>query len=218
MTAPLYRLEGVEKYHQGRLALSLPYLAIAPGRITVISGPNGAGKTTLLNMLAFLSMPDQGRLWFQGREALGGTVLRELRRQVTLVAQDAYLFNASVTRNLAYGLKLRGLSAQERRVRADKALQTVGLAGFGPRKARELSSGESQRVALARALALEPKALLLDEPFSSLDPESEAVFERVIQGLPQAGHSVVLVTHGREQARRLAHDQLLVENGRLRPA
>jgi tungstate transport system ATP-binding protein len=143
------------------------------------------------------------------------TGLTALRREATLVAQDAYLFNSSVTKNLLYGLDLRGLASGEREARVSRALQTVGLQGFAQRKARQLSSGESQRVALARALALKPKVLLLDEPFANLDPESEAVFERVIRELPQSGCTVIMVTHGREQAGRMADSGLRLEAGRL---
>ncbi len=214
-TAPLYKLQNVEKLHQGRLVLKLPELELTPGQVTVISGPNGAGKTTLLNLLAFLTMPDKGRLEYAGREVRNGPGLNAYRRQATLVAQDAYLFNSSVAKNLQYGLNLRGLEPGESQARLRRVLETVGLAGFAERKARQLSGGESQRVALARALALEPKVLLLDEPFVNLDPESEAVFERVIQDLPGQGCSVILVTHGREQARRLAGRELRLEAGRL---
>jgi tungstate transport system ATP-binding protein len=213
--APLYRLMGVEKLHQGRLVLEIPALELEAGQVTVISGPNGAGKTTLLKLLAFLTMPDRGRLDYAGRAVKNGTGLTALRREVTLVAQDAYLFNSSVAKNLSYGLDLRGLESGERETRIDQALATVGLQDFAQRKARQLSSGESQRVALARALALTPKVLLLDEPFANLDPESEAVFERVIQDLPGAGCTVIMVTHGREQAKRLAQRALRLEAGCL---
>jgi tungstate transport system ATP-binding protein len=214
-SATLYKLMGVEKHHQGRLVLSIPALELYPGQVTAISGPNGAGKTTLLNLLAFLTIPDRGRLEYQGERVHPGPRLAAMRREVTLVAQDAYLFNTSVVKNLNYGLKLRGLEREEREQRTERALDTVGLAGFTERKARQLSSGESQRVALARALALHPKVLLLDEPFANLDPHSEEVFERVIQELPAGGCSVILVTHGREQARRLAQQGLRIEAGRL---
>jgi tungstate transport system ATP-binding protein len=215
VNAPLYRLTQVKKYHQGRLVLDIPSLDLTSGEVAVVSGPNGAGKTTLLNLLAFLTTPDDGRLEYNGKEVRGKQALTSLRRQATLVAQDAYLFNTSVSKNLLYGLNLRGLSQTERDARIEKALDTVGLADFAERKARELSSGESQRVALARALALEPKVMLLDEPFANLDPDSEAVFERVIQDLPESGCDVILVTHGREQAQRLAQRGLRLERGCL---
>lgn len=215
MATPLYKLTGVKKYHQGRLILDIPQLALDAGELAVISGPNGAGKTTLLNLLSFLALPDEGLMEFNGRQVRSSQGLTSLRREVTLVAQHAYLFNTSVAKNLMYGLKLRGLNRKECIQRIAQALEVVGLAGFAERKARELSGGESQRVALARALALRPKVLLLDEPFANLDPESEDVFERVITRLPKGGCNVILVTHGREQAERLADRSLRLEQGRL---
>jgi tungstate transport system ATP-binding protein len=215
MSTPLYKLTGVKKYHQGRLILEIPELALDAGELAVISGPNGAGKTTLLNLLSFLATPDEGSMEFNGRQIRSSQGLTGLRREVTLVAQHAYLFSTSVAKNLLYGLKLRGLNRNECSQRIAQALDAVGLAGFAERKARELSGGESQRVALARALALRPKVLLLDEPFSNLDPESEEVFERVINRLPVGGCNVILVTHGREQAERLADRSLRLEQGRL---
>ncbi|RJX35918.1 MAG: ATP-binding cassette domain-containing protein [Desulfarculus sp.] len=213
---PLFSLRGVVKRFQGQEALNIARLDFAAGQITAVEGPNGAGKTTLLQILALLLAPDQGRLLYGGQELPhAGAQLTARRREITLVAQQAYLFDASVQRNVAYGLRLRGMRREERAQRAAAALAQVGLAGFGPRRARRLSGGEMQRVALARALALKPRVLLLDEPFANLDTESAAVFERVIAGLPAEGCTVILVSHAREQARRLAQRVVVLENGRL---
>jgi len=210
----LFRLEGVIKRHQGRPVLNAPRLELGREAVTAISGPNGSGKTTLLMILALLLRPDQGRLFFQGRLVGSNTAERTaVRRRVTYVSQDAYLFQGSVERNLAYGLKVRGMGRDGRGERIAGALEAVGLEGFAGRKARELSRGETQRVALARALALEPRVLLLDEPFANLDPASASVFERVIGGLQSQGVAVVMVTHGRRQAGRLAQRRLELDDG-----
>ncbi len=216
MAEPLFRLEGIRKYYQGRLVLDIPALAITGQGITALEGPNGSGKTTLLMILAALLRPERGRLWYRGRPVEeGGMGLTRYRRQVTLVAQDAYLFNGTVEANLAYGPGLRGWGRRRRRRAALEALGRVGLEGFMGRRARELSQGERQRVALARALALEPRVLLLDEPFANLDPASSRVFEEVISRLPQEGCRVILVTHTHEQALRLAGEVLALAGGRL---
>ncbi len=218
MAGPLFKLKGIRKYYQGRLALDIPALEIAEGGVTALEGPNGSGKTTLLMILAALLKPDQGRFWYRGRAVEeGGMSLTRYRRQVTLVAQDAYLFNGTVEANLAYGPGLRGWDRRRRRQAAREALRRVGLEGFTGRRARELSQGERQRVALARALALEPRVLLLDEPFANLDPASARVFEEVISGLPRQGCQVILVTHTHEQALRLAGRVLALDRGRLAP-
>ncbi len=212
----LYSLRGVVKCFGEREALNLARLDLEAGMITAVEGPNGAGKTTLLAILALLTPPDQGRLLFAGQEAPhAGSRLTALRQEITLVAQQAYLFDTSVVKNLAYGLRLRGLAREQREARVAEALAQVGLADFGPRRARRLSGGEMQRVALARALVLRPRALLLDEPFANLDPASAEVFERVVGALPGQGCSVVLVSHAREQARRLAQRVISLREGCL---
>jgi tungstate transport system ATP-binding protein len=213
MSEPLFRLEDVVKRYQGRTVLEVPYLELGCG-ITAIEGPNGAGKTTLLGILALLLRPDRGRLFFRGR-AVRPWDERELRRRITLVAQDAYLFDTTVEANLAYGLKRRGLPRARRQEAVARALEAVGLAGLARRRARELSGGEARRVALARALVLEPEALLLDEPFTNLDQQSTAVFERVIAELPHRGTSVILVSHQRRPVERLAERVLSLREGRL---
>ena len=212
---PVFELEGVARLEGGRAILEIEHLRLGPG-VTALEGPNGAGKTTLLNLLAFLCRPERGRLRYAGREMNGSAAqLARWRREVTLVHQHAYLFNTTVAGNVAYGLAARHLPRRRRRELVGRALEQVGLSGLENRRARTLSGGETQRVALARALVLEPRVLLLDEPFSNLDPNSSRVFERIITGLPARGCSVFLVTHGRGQARRLARRVLALENGRL---
>ncbi len=216
MEAPLFELRNVVKHFQGRRVLDLESLQFGVGEIAAIEGPNGAGKTTLLKILALLISLDQGRLFYRGREVRGAGNHTNLRREITLVAQDAYLFDGSVEKNVAYGLKLRGVDKAGRGQLVQAALDQAGLRGFGHRRVRGLSGGEGQRVALARALALGPRVLLLDEPFANLDPASAEVFERVIGSLPQLGCTVILVSHVREQARRLAGRIIALEDGRLK--
>ncbi|MBU1275698.1 MAG: ATP-binding cassette domain-containing protein [Proteobacteria bacterium] len=218
MSNPLFSLRGVVKRFHDREVLNLDRLDLEAGVITAVEGPNGAGKTTLLAILALLTPPDKGRLFFDGQEIpRAASQLTAWRRQITLVAQQAYLFDTSVEKNVAYGLRLRGLEQTKRDARVREALEQVGLAGFGARRARRLSGGEMQRVALARALVLRPRALLLDEPFANLDPTSSQVFERVLGDLPNQGCTVVLVSHAREQAHRLAQRVVSLREGRLTP-
>lgn len=216
MPAALFNIRDLAKFYESREVLDIPSLDLDAGRVTALEGPNGAGKTTLLRILAMLEEPERGSLVFDGKRIFpNGQDVTLRRRQVSLVSQDPYLFEGSVLANVTYGLKVRKMGRAQRGQRAQEALAAVGLAGFGERRARDLSGGEKQRVALARALALRPKALLLDEPFANLDPDSAAVFERVISGLPGQGSAVILVSHARRQARRLAQRVLRLEQGRL---
>lgn len=199
-------------------SLRIDHLALEPGRIYILSGPNGAGKSTLLNTLALLLRPRRGVIRFAGEEvSWSGAQLRRLRRRVTLVHQNPYLFSGTIQHNLAMGLALRGIYGYEQRRRIEESLAAVGLSDFAKRKARELSGGETRRVALARALALHPDMLLLDEPTANLDSTTIATFEQVIQGLPSQGITVVMASHDPGQPRRMGAELLRLGGGRLLP-
>lgn len=194
--AVLYRLESVTRRYPGRVALEIPELAIEEGGMRLLSGPNGSGKSTLLALLAFLSPPYAGTLYYDGKRVeWKERSLVSLRREVTLLHQAPYLFEGSVYDNLAFGLRIRGIKKEEMRERMAESLARVGLSGFGRRNARALSGGEAQRVALARSLALAPRVLLLDEPLAGVDRESAGVIRDVIEGLPGRGTTVIMATH-----------------------
>jgi len=195
--------------------LQVDALALEPGRFYLLQGPNGAGKSTLLQMLALLLTPERGRLQYNGHLVDGAAERQRLRRQITLVEQSPYMFNTSVYRNLAFGLRLREVNGDLQRRRICQALQAVGLEGFEQRRASLLSGGETRRVALARALVLRPQLLLLDEPTAGLDRETLPVFERCLAALPGQGTTVVIAGHDEDQPRRLAGTILELDRGRL---
>ena len=177
----MYRVRAIRKRYGTKTVLAIDDLVIARGRLHTLTGANGAGKSTLLSILAFLSPPTEGEVRYAGervdwdRDTVSG-----LRRRVTLLHQSPYLFGGTVRANVAFGLNARGIKGDQQRRIVAEALETVGLRGFGERKARELSGGEAQRVAMARALALSPEVLLLDEPFANIDRETAAALEAVI--------------------------------------
>ncbi len=216
---PLFRLESVRKRYGGREVLAIPALAIGEGGFHYLTGPNGSGKSTLLGILAFLLPPTSGDLYYSGaRVEWSGGGLVALRREVTLLHQSPYLFDGTVLSNVAYGLKVRGIDEDARKDRIGEALKMVGLEGFGDRRARALSGGESQRVALARALAPAPRVLLLDEPLANVDRESAEVIRAVIAGLPARGTTVIMTTHDPDGTGRLPGEVLHLEEGRIRRA
>jgi len=204
MTDALYVLEGIRKTYGG----------VQAGEVLGVVGPSGAGKSTLLRLLNFLEVPDGGRLTFQGRQVHEGGVPLATRRQVTTVFQRPVLLSSSVVRNVAYGLRLRGM--RDGRQEVEQVLARVGLADLARAPARTLSGGEAQRVALARALILHPVALLLDEPTANLDPYNVGLIEDAVRSMNrEEGTTVVLVTHNIFQARRLAHRVALLLGGRV---
>jgi molybdate transport system ATP-binding protein len=193
-------------------------LAVPPtGRVALV-GPSGAGKTTLLRVIAGLRRPASGsvrlgdEVWLDTAE--GRDVPPERRRCGFLFQGYALFPHLSVWRNVAYGL--RGVSRAGRRRRAEELLDRFDMAGLREASPRELSGGERQRVALARALAPEPRALLLDEPLSALDPQSRSGAVRELTGiLERVGVPTLIVTHDFSEAALLAERVAVLERGEI---
>ena len=212
----MYRLDSLRKCYGSNVALDIEELTIAEGRLYTLTGANGAGKSTLLSILAFLTPPTSGEIFYAGKRVVWEPgSMEEYRRKVTLLHQSPFLFGGTVYDNVAFGLKARGVQGEAQQRRVDKALAGVGLQGFRDRKARELSGGEAQRVAMARALVLEPEVLLLDEPLANIDRETTGLLETVIASLPARGTTVVLITHDPEQPDRLNGESILLEGGKV---
>lgn len=211
MSQPIYHLQNVQQWYDGRCVLDIAQMRIERGEILAIVGPSGAGKSTLLRLLNFLEWPTQGRLVFDGQAA---ALSLAQRRRVTMVFQRSVLLRRSVATNLRFGLSLRG----EKLAPAQQAgwLERLGLLALAQQPAHKLSAGEAQRVALARALVVRPDVLLLDEPTANLDPYNVGLIETLLQEENQrAGMTMVLVTHNIFQARRVAHRVGLLLDGRL---
>ena len=178
---------------------------------TALLGPSGSGKSTLLRLLNRLADPDAGTIRFRGEDVRSLDPL-ELRRRAVLVPQLPAPLPDTVAENVRYGPRLRG-----RDVDPERPLELAGLGGaYGEREALRLSVGEQQRVMLARALALDPDVLLLDEPTSALDEQARDGVERTLLELEgRAGLSMLIVTHDRAQAERLAGKVVRIENGKV---
>lgn len=210
---PVFSIQAVQKSYAGRKVVDIQHLDVYGGEILAVVGPSGAGKSTLLRLLNFLEYPDGGGLTYAGVTVTPVLPLA-LRRQVTMVFQRPLLLNASVSTNVAYGLRLRGQHGDHERVL--DLLQRMGLEKLKRAPARSLSGGEMQRVALARALVVDPKVLLLDEPTANLDPYNIGLIEEVVrQTNINHGTTVILVTHNVFQARRLAGRVALILNGQI---
>jgi molybdate transport system ATP-binding protein len=192
-------------------------LAVEPGERVALTGPSGAGKTTLLRIVAGLLRPAAGRVAIGEELWLDTGAEREVpaeRRRCGFVFQDYALFpTLSVWRNVAYGMN--GARRQRRR-RAEELLERFGIGALADAHPGALSGGERQRVALARALAMEPRALLLDEPLAALDPGTRREAQRQLHRLlADLAIPVLLVTHAREEAALLADRVAAIERGRI---
>ncbi|WOZ79648.1 ABC transporter ATP-binding protein [Kosakonia sacchari] len=201
------RLQGVSYAFGAHTVLNHIDLHIQPGSIVALLGPSGCGKSTLLRLLAGLSEPAEGEIWFGDRlVAKAGWTLPPEARDIGMVFQDYALWpHMSVAQNVAFPLKMRNVPRAERELRVSQALERVGLAEFAGRKPAGLSGGQQQRVALARAIVAEPGVLLFDEPLSNLDTAlRESLCLEMARLLRQLGTTAVYVTHDHREAQLLA--------------
>ena len=193
-------------------------LDIAPGELVALLGPSGSGKTTLLRILAGLDFPNSGRVLFDGEDALK---LMVQQRNVGLVFQSYALFrHMTVLENIGFGLRVRPRSRRpsrrEIKRHALELLDLVQLSGLEKRYPSQLSGGQRQRVAFARALAIEPRLLLLDEPFGALDAKVRRELRRWLREIHDAtGHTTVFVTHDQEEAIELADRVVVMNQGKI---
>nr|WP_221203825.1 ABC transporter ATP-binding protein [Modestobacter versicolor] len=203
---------------RGSLAVDVR-LAVGDGEVLAVLGPNGAGKSTVLRVLAGLLAPDAGQVVVDGGEVWDSADrhVPAHQRALGMVFQDHLLFpHLSVTENVAFGLRTRGMRRPAARAAAGQWLDRVGLAGLGDRRPGELSGGQAQRAALARALVGDPRVLLLDEPLSSLDARTRlTVRAELHRHLADYAGSAVLVTHDPIDAMALADRVVVVEDGQV---
>ena len=201
--------------HYGQVrALDGLTLDIAPGELVALLGPSGCGKTTALRSLAGLDDPDSGRVVVDGRDI---TDMPANQRDMGVVFQAYSLFpNMTAHDNVAYGLRLRGTGAADRKRRVDELLELVGLGRHAAHYPHQLSGGQQQRVALARALAIRPKVLLLDEPLSALDAKVRRLLREEIRRIQlMVGTTTLFVTHDQEEALALGDRVGVMSAGRL---
>ncbi|HEX4884316.1 MAG TPA: ABC transporter ATP-binding protein [Casimicrobiaceae bacterium] len=189
-------------------------LAIRAGELLVCIGPSGCGKTTLLRLVAGFVRADAGTIALLGRDV---TQADARSRQCGIVFQSYALFpHMSVRDNVAYPLRVRGVAVAERRARAERMLELVGLGALAGRLPAALSGGQQQRVALARALVFEPSALLLDEPLSALDAATRVQMRDEIRRIQrEQGIATLLITHDQDEALSLADRIAVMRDGRL---
>ncbi len=221
MSVPLLEYRSVTRDFGEGPVLAGVDLAVAAGERLVVVGPSGGGKTTLLRLAAGLDAPDAGAVLLEGRivSEAGRIVVPPGERGVGMVFQELALWpHMTVRENVAFPLRARRVPRAERERRVAELLELVGLPGLADRRPAQLSGGQRQRVALARALAPAPRLLLLDEPFSSLDPELARRLRGDLVALQERlGFTLVHVTHDRGEAAELATRVARLAGGRIVP-
>ena len=210
----MLELKNIFKQYESRMLASNLSLGIAAGEIVALLGPSGSGKSTLLKIVAGLEKADAGSVWMDGQDI---SLLPPERRGFALMFQDFALFpHLSVLDNVAFGLVEQRVAKKVARERSLAMLTLFGLADHARHKVWTLSGGEQQRVALARALITNPRALLLDEPFSALDAELRGKLQDEFhQRIKTAGMATLLVTHDETEARAMAGRGVRLVAGRL---
>jgi putative spermidine/putrescine transport system ATP-binding protein len=187
---------------------------VKKGELVSLLGPSGCGKSTLLKTIAGLIEPENGDILVDGEQIKG---IAPEKRGIVIVFQDLRLFpNMNVLENVEFGLKMKGIDKNTRKIKALDMLEKVGLAGFEKGKVFELSGGQKQRVALARAAAVEPEVLLLDEPFSSLDEGLRQKMRELVMTLQrQLKITTVMVTHDQSEALLMSDRVAVMLDGKI---
>jgi sulfate transport system ATP-binding protein len=207
-------VEGVTKTYGDFRALDAVSLEIASGSLTSLLGPSGSGKSTLLRVIAGLELPDAGAVLIDGEDVTG---VAPQQRGIGFVFQHYAAFkHMTVRANVAFGLTVRKRPKAEIAARVDELLGIVGLDGYADRYPSQLSGGQRQRMALARALAVEPRVLLLDEPFGALDAQVRADLRAWLRRLHDEVHvTTVLVTHDQEEALDVSDRIAVMRSGEI---
>ncbi|MFZ4532836.1 MAG: ABC transporter ATP-binding protein [Alsobacter sp.] len=207
-------IRGLVKHYGNQRVLDGCGLTAVEGEILTLLGPSGCGKTTLLRCIAGFIKPDAGSVVVDGRD-LGPVPVN--RRPVGVVFQSYALFpHLTVARNVSYGLRMRSLPASEISARVESALQSVSLTGLQDRYPSQLSGGQQQRVAIARVVILQPRVLLLDEPFNALDAKLRGAMQvELRQLIKRLGITAIFVTHDQDEAMTLSDRIAVMRAGRI---
>ena len=207
-------IEDLSKKFGDFTALNHVNLEIKTGSLVAFVGPSGSGKSTLLRIIAGLDKPNAGRIWLAGKDS---TFLSIQEREIGFVFQNYALFkHLTVYDNIAFGLTIRGTNLSLIKNRVNQLLQLIRLENFADRYPNQLSGGQRQRVALARALAIEPKVLLLDEPFGALDVKVRKELRNWLRCLhEEVPVTTIFVTHDHQEALEVANEIVVFQNGRI---
>jgi ABC-type Fe3+/spermidine/putrescine transport system ATPase subunit len=216
-TSPVLRIGGVDKRFGTTTVLDNCSLDVSEGEIVTLLGPSGCGKTTLLRCVAGFLDPDSGAIRIDDQDMAPVPVNR---RPVGVVFQSYALFpHLTVAGNVGYALRMQGVARAEAESRVAAALNTVSLGDFGDRYPSQLSGGQQQRVAIARVLVMEPRVLLLDEPFNALDAKLRGTMQvELRQLIKRLGLTAIFVTHDQEEALTMSDRIAVMRAGRIEQA
>ena len=213
---PLFETRELTKYYSRRAVVNHVDLQVDRGSVVGILGPNGAGKTTAFRMCIGMIKPAHGRVFFDGDDVTSLPMYKRSRIGMSYLAQEPTFFrNLTVEENLTAILQMRGVKRQERRNKADKMLNEFGLPHLKTHKAYTLSGGERRRLEIARALCTNPKLMLLDEPFTGIDPIAVGELQDLVSGLKYRGLAVLITDHNVHEALRITDRAYILSKGEI---
>lgn len=214
MADNILELRNVSKEYDGKIILKGISLNIHEGEFLTILGPSGCGKTTLLRLIAGFEKPNNGQILFNGKDLIKIPIHK---REVNTIFQSYALFpHLNVFDNIAYGLKLKKISKDKIKKEVIKALSLVKLEGFEDKDINDLSGGQKQRIAVARALVLNPKILLLDEPFAALDLKLRQQMQLELKKIQrEVDITFIFITHDQEEAFTMSDRVVVMNNGQI---
>jgi len=209
-------VQDLVKVYRKRRVVDQVSLEVAPGEVVGLLGSNGAGKTTTFYMVTGLVKPDGGRIFLEGREVTGMPMHQRARRGIGYLPQEASAFRRlTVEDNLRLIWQVHGLSTREQKERMEALLEEYDLGRVRRSRALELSGGERRRLEIARALATRPAFLLLDEPFSGVDPIAVATIQEIIRTLRQQGLGILVTDHNVRETLAITDRAYIIREGRI---
>ena len=208
--------DDISKSYRGRKVVDNLRVNVSQGEVVGLLGPNGAGKTTSFYMIVGLITPDSGKILLDGEDLTGMPMFKRARKGISYLPQEASVFRKlTVEDNLMAILETRDLNSRERRSMMDRLIEQMGLERVRRSKGYMLSGGERRRVEIARSLAIEPHFLLLDEPFSGIDPIQVLELQRIIYDLKQSGIGILVTDHNVRETLMVTDRAYIINNGRI---
>ena len=206
----------ISKSYRGRKVVDNVSVHVSQGEVVGLLGPNGAGKTTSFYMIVGLITPDSGKILLDGEDLTGMPMFKRARRGISYLPQEASVFRKlSVEENLMAILETRDMHSRDRRRMMEQLIEQLGLDRVRRSKGYMLSGGERRRVEIARSLAIEPHFLLLDEPFSGIDPIQVLELQRIIYDLKQSGIGILVTDHNVRETLMVTDRAYIINNGRI---
>ncbi len=213
---PILRTDGLVKIYGGRSVVNGVDIHVCKGEIVGLLGPNGAGKTTTFYMIVGLVRPDGGRVFFHGKDVTHDPMYKRARLGMGYLPQEESIFRKlTVRQNIMAILETTALSKKERDERCDELLERFGIAHIAKNEALTLSGGEKRRLTIARSLVTNPKLLMLDEPFSGVDPIAVYDVQQIISDLRDMGLAILITDHNVRETLAITDRAYLIYEGRV---